>query len=257
MDKKLKVADAGDFTRRLVNCAYNMRISRDDCKTTTTRSVLTCTTSDGICRLCYGEELDTKQLPPVGRPVGLIAATSIGERGTQLSMRTFHTGGVKGDNITRGLPHVDALLEHRWVDVPYFSLNGEEFHRWEKHLREARGDTLDNARQLTGKYIRLRLGEVARTVEDARTIVLGEVYQSYKRDDLKDPRLFEVILRAMIRWENGRMTIRGLTQAARENLFPLERIAFQDAIGRARENAEQRAAKEITGAQEKVMVANL
>ncbi|HHX77331.1 MAG TPA: DNA-directed RNA polymerase subunit beta', partial [Firmicutes bacterium] len=77
------------------------------------RSVLTCQTRYGVCVRCYGRNLATGSLVDVGEPVGIIAAQSIGEPGTQLTMRTFHTGGVAGDDITQGLPRVEELFEAR------------------------------------------------------------------------------------------------------------------------------------------------
>ncbi len=77
------------------------------------RSVLTCRTRYGICVKCYGRNLATGRLVDVGEAVGIIAAQSIGEPGTQLTMRTFHTGGVAGDDITQGLPRIEELFEAR------------------------------------------------------------------------------------------------------------------------------------------------
>ncbi|MGZ6340722.1 MAG: DNA-directed RNA polymerase subunit beta', partial [Candidatus Limnocylindrales bacterium] len=77
------------------------------------RSPLTCEARHGVCRLCYGRNLATGQLVGVGEAVGIIAAQSIGEPGTQLTMRTFHTGGVAGLDITAGLPRVEELFEGR------------------------------------------------------------------------------------------------------------------------------------------------
>jgi DNA-directed RNA polymerase subunit beta' len=78
------------------------------------RSVLTCRSRHGVCARCYGRNLATGQLVEVGEAVGIIAAQSIGEPGTQLTMRTFHTGGVAGvDDITAGLPRVEELFEAR------------------------------------------------------------------------------------------------------------------------------------------------
>ncbi len=77
------------------------------------RSVLTCRTRYGVCVKCYGRNLATGRLVDVGEAVGTIAAQSIGEPGTQLTMRTFHTGGVAGDDITQGLPRVEELFEAR------------------------------------------------------------------------------------------------------------------------------------------------
>lgn len=77
------------------------------------RSVLTCKSQYGVCIKCYGRNLATGHVVDVGEAVGIIAAQSIGEPGTQLTMRTFHTGGVAGDDITSGLPRVEELFEAR------------------------------------------------------------------------------------------------------------------------------------------------
>ena len=77
------------------------------------RTALTCKTRYGVCRKCYGRNLATGQYVDIGEAVGIIAAQSIGEPGTQLTMRTFHTGGVAGDDITQGLPRVEELFEAR------------------------------------------------------------------------------------------------------------------------------------------------
>jgi len=77
------------------------------------RSVLTCETIGGVCGLCYGKMLATGKSADLGEAIGIIAAQSIGEPGTQLTMRTFHTGGVAGEDITHGLPRVVELFEAR------------------------------------------------------------------------------------------------------------------------------------------------
>ena len=77
------------------------------------RTILTCRSHIGVCAKCYGSNLATGQTVQIGEAVGIIAAQSIGEPGTQLTMRTFHTGGVAGDNITQGLPRVEELFEAR------------------------------------------------------------------------------------------------------------------------------------------------
>ncbi|HNX92949.1 MAG TPA: DNA-directed RNA polymerase subunit beta', partial [Syntrophomonas sp.] len=77
------------------------------------RSVLTCKTPHGVCKKCYGRNLATGYDVEIGEAVGILAAQSIGEPGTQLTMRTFHTGGVAGEDITRGLPRVEELFEVR------------------------------------------------------------------------------------------------------------------------------------------------
>ncbi len=77
------------------------------------RSVLSCRTQHGVCRMCYGRNLALGTHVEIGEAVGIIAAQSIGEPGTQLTMRTFHTGGVAGDDITQGLPRIQELFEAR------------------------------------------------------------------------------------------------------------------------------------------------
>ena len=77
------------------------------------RSVLTCEAATGTCAMCYGRSLASGKTVDVGEAVGIVAAQSIGEPGTQLTMRTFHTGGVAGDDITQGLPRVVELFEAR------------------------------------------------------------------------------------------------------------------------------------------------
>ena len=91
------------------------KISEMGIKEVKVRSVLTCRAEHGICAKCYGKDLATGKLVNIGEAVGVIAAQSIGEPGTQLTLRTFHTGGVKisGEDITLGLPRVEQLFEVR------------------------------------------------------------------------------------------------------------------------------------------------
>ena len=77
------------------------------------RNVLTCKTEHGVCRKCYGRNLATGNMVEIGEAVGTMGAQSIGEPGTQLTMRTFHSGGVAGSDITQGLPRVEELFEAR------------------------------------------------------------------------------------------------------------------------------------------------
>ncbi len=77
------------------------------------RTALTCRTNHGVCRKCYGRNLATGNIVEIGEAVGTMGAQSIGEPGTQLTMRTFHTGGVAGTDITQGLPRVEELFEAR------------------------------------------------------------------------------------------------------------------------------------------------
>ena len=77
------------------------------------RTVMTCEAAHGVCQLCYGRNLASGKMVELGEAVGIIAAQSIGEPGTQLTMRTFHTGGVARADITTGLPRVEELFEAR------------------------------------------------------------------------------------------------------------------------------------------------
>ena len=90
------------------------KIERAGIKEVEIRSALTCTSPNGVCQKCYGRNLATGNLVETGEAVGIMAAQSIGEPGTQLTMRTFHSGGVAGaDDITQGLPRVEELFEAR------------------------------------------------------------------------------------------------------------------------------------------------
>lgn len=89
------------------------RLKDFDLQQITVRSVLTCKMTKGVCAKCYGYDLAYNELVKPGVAVGIIAAQSIGEPGTQLTMRTFHTGGIAGTDITQGLPRVEELFEAR------------------------------------------------------------------------------------------------------------------------------------------------
>jgi DNA-directed RNA polymerase subunit beta' len=89
------------------------RLAEAGIRTIQARTVMTCRAAHGICQKCYGWDLASGRLVDIGTAVGIIAAQSIGEPGTQLTMRTFHTGGVAGEDITHGLPRVTELFEAR------------------------------------------------------------------------------------------------------------------------------------------------
>ncbi|CAM3241809.1 DNA-directed RNA polymerase subunit beta' [Filibacter tadaridae] len=93
-----------DVTRTIIEAGFEK---------ITIRSAFTCNTKHGVCKKCYGINLATGEKVEVGEAVGIIAAQSIGEPGTQLTMRTFHTGGVAGSDITQGLPRIQEIFESR------------------------------------------------------------------------------------------------------------------------------------------------
>ena len=97
----------------MINDATAKRIVDAGIKSVEIRSILGCRSKIGICAKCYGSSLASGDVVNVGESVGIIAAQSIGEPGTQLTMRTFHSGGVAGDDITQGLPRVEELFEAR------------------------------------------------------------------------------------------------------------------------------------------------
>ena len=97
----------------LIDAEKTQRIVAAGIEQVCIRSVLTCRARHGVCAKCYGLNLATGTPVNIGEAVGIIAAQSIGEPGTQLTMRTFHTGGVAGDDITQGLPRIEELFEAR------------------------------------------------------------------------------------------------------------------------------------------------
>ena len=97
----------------LIDDAAAREIDKSPLEEVMVRTVLTCEAKYGLCAACYGVDLVTRKLVTAGTPVGVIAAQSIGEPGTQLTMRTFHTGGIVGLDITQGLPRVEELFEAR------------------------------------------------------------------------------------------------------------------------------------------------
>ena len=113
------------------------------------RSAMTCRAKTGLCAKCYGKNMATGRLVQQGEAVGIIAAQSIGEPGTQLTMRTFHTGGVAGSDITQGLPRVEELFEARKpkglaeiceADGTVISISVREDNKTEVVVREEDGD---------------------------------------------------------------------------------------------------------------------
>ena len=114
--KDIKNPETGDVivdSKTLITPDLAEKIIKAEITSARVRSVLGCKTKHGVCAKCYGMGLATRKEVNIGESVGIIAAQSIGEPGTQLTMRTFHTGGVAGGDITQGLPRVEELFEAR------------------------------------------------------------------------------------------------------------------------------------------------
>ena len=146
------------------------------------RSPLTCVAEKGLCRLCYGLSLANLKPIMIGDAVGIIAAQSIGEPGTQLTMRTFHTGGVAGSDITSGLPRVEELFEAR---SPKGAAVLSEISGHAELLEgpEGRSVRIMNSEELVDEYT---VTGYTPMVEDGDTVIIGTSIASQDKDDTED-----------------------------------------------------------------------
>ncbi|AOG60011.1 DNA-directed RNA polymerase subunit beta' [Spiroplasma helicoides] len=189
------------------------------------RTVLTCETNRGVCRKCYGINLATGNEVSLGEPVGVVAAQSIGEPGTQLTMRTFHTGGVAGGaDITQGLPRIKELLdvttpkgsiaiisqidgvvtevkEDGIITIVVKSENDERKYKSQYGAisRVQVGDKVKRGKKLTEGAINIKeLLEVAR-VEDVQNYILKEVQKVYRLQGIEiSDKYIEIIIKQML-----------------------------------------------------------
>ncbi len=141
------------------------------------RSVLGCKSKYGVCAKCYGMGLSTRKEVNIGEAVGIIAAQSIGEPGTQLTMRTFHTGGVAGGDITQGLPRVEELFEARKPKglAIISEISGEVKIEDIKKRREVTIISKDNAKTYQipfGSIVKVKQGEL---IEEGDPITEGSI----------------------------------------------------------------------------------
>ena len=189
------------------------------------RSVFTCNCKVGVCSKCYGMNMATAKKINIGEAVGIIAAQSIGEPGTQLTMRTFHTGGVAGADITQGLPRVEELFEARKpkglaivseIDgsirieetkkkrtVHVMSNEGEEYSYdipFGSRLKVQDGDIIEAGDEITEGSINPHDIMNIKGVDGARNYLLSEVQKVYRLQgvDINDKHL-EVVVRQMTR----------------------------------------------------------
>ncbi len=189
------------------------------------RSLFGCETKDGVCKHCYGRNLATGELVQLGEAVGIMAAQSIGEPGTQLTMRTFHTGGVAGGDITMGLPRVQELFEARnpkgeaviseiTGEVDSISENGgrytvvvkndldtkEYITNFGARLRVKVGQHIKNGEKITeGTISPKKLLEVS-DVTEVQKYILKEVQKVYRSQGIAiSDKHIEVIVKQMLR----------------------------------------------------------
>jgi DNA-directed RNA polymerase subunit beta' len=225
------------------------------------RSVLTCDAERGVCQKCYGINLATSEEVRIGEPVGVIAAQSVGEPGTQLTMRNFHTGGVAGDaDITQGLPRIKELLdittpkgalaiiskeegtvtkinrEEGIAEIIVTSINGDEKKyrtQFNAVLRVEEGDYVRIGQKLTEGSIDIKeLLDIA-SVEAVENYILKEVQKVYRLQGIEiSDKYIEIIIKQML----GKVKI---IESGDSELLPGEIVsvkAFNDAVLVALEN---------------------
>lgn len=190
------------------------------------RSLLVCETERGVCRKCYGYDLSNNKLVEKGEAVGVIAAQSIGEPGTQLTMRTFHTGGVasSGGDITQGLPRIieltearkkvkgEALLSEvegnvidivekgRLKDIKIMTVEKEEkvYKQINSMVRVEIGDKVEIGQQLTNGSVNAHTLLNLRGIEEVQKYLIQEIQKVYRKQGVKiNDKHIEVIARQM------------------------------------------------------------
>lgn len=201
------------------------KITNSGVKKVKIRSVFTCKSKIGVCSKCYGMNMATAQKINIGEAVGIVAAQSIGEPGTQLTMRTFHTGGVAGADITQGLPRVEELFEARKPKglaivseisgtvrmeetkkkrtVFVVSSTGEEYSYdipFGSRLKVYDGDFIEAGDEITEGSVNPHDIMNIKGVDGAREYLLSEVQKVYRLQgvDINDKHL-EVVVRQMTR----------------------------------------------------------
>jgi len=236
------------------------------------RSVLECDAKSGVCAKCYGNNLATGGVVGIGEAVGVIAAQSIGEPGTQLTMRTFHTGGIAGDDITQGLPRVEELFEARKPKkvailsetsgtvqlnetkrssiVEIAVMNEEDGDTrvystpYSSGLRVKTGDLVSKGDRLTDGVLNPHDVLRTRSKLDAQTYLIREVQRIYLQQSIAiNDKHIEVIVRQMmrkVRIEDGGNTelLSGMTVDMLEVRRANAEVASRSANGELDENGE-------------------
>ncbi|MBU3146809.1 DNA-directed RNA polymerase subunit beta' [Clostridium sp. CF012] len=234
-----------------MNITLAEAVQKSGVKKVMIRSVFTCKAKIGVCAHCYGMNMATSQKINIGEAVGIIAAQSIGEPGTQLTMRTFHTGGVAGSDITQGLPRVEELFEARKPKglaivsdvngsvkmedtkkkrvVIVISDSGEEFSYdipFGSRLKVANGDTIEAGDEIIEGSVNPHDILRIKGVNGVKNYLSSEVQKVYRLQgvDINDKHL-EVVVRQMTR--KVKVEESGDTELLPGNLVDI--FAFEDA----------------------------
>ncbi len=209
----------------MISKAQGMKIESLNVAKVKIRSVVTCKTPRGICQKCYGIDLGRGELVQIGQAVGIVAAQAIGEPGTQLTMRTFHIGGVAGSDITQGLPRVEELFESRppkgesaiseldgkVIDIEHgeklitIKIESQDKKITEEYqvssgstLKVAQGDLIGKGTKLTEGNIDLKKLYKVMGLEEVHRYIVREIQEIYavQGEGINDKHI-EVIIRQM------------------------------------------------------------
>lgn len=255
----------------LVNKEVAKAIENANVEKVKIRNVVTCKTKRGICQKCYGMDLGRNEAVKIGQAVGIVAAQAIGEPGTQLTMRTFHTGGVAGTDITQGLPRVEEIFEARppkgealisEVDGTISDIVSDnkktltikiETNGKKKEIKEyqvpiettlvvAKGQLIGKGTQLNEGHIDLKKLYEALGMEGIQRYIIREIQEIYasQGEGINDKHI-EVIIRQML----SRFKV---VDAGDTDLLPgdiVERDQFEDANEEARKEGGKEAVGEV------------
>ncbi|MEK7542769.1 MAG: DNA-directed RNA polymerase subunit beta', partial [Patescibacteria group bacterium] len=270
IDRKL-VVRAGEIIARVVAKA----IQESDISSVSIRSPITCKSKNGFCSKCYGLDLSRNKLVEIGEAVGVVAAQSIGEPGTQLTLRTFHSGGIVGIDITQGLPRIEEIFEARMPKgkAPLIKQDGVVDQIVEKgllmlvrvktNLKEKK-DSFDEYLIPSGALILVKEGDIVKRgdkisegsldlrevlafqgINEVRNYIINEVQKIYvpEGSPINDKHI-EIIVRQML----SRVTVKepGDTEYMQGDI--VEKLEFVNT-----NKATKEAKKEIAKAVQKVM----
>ena len=195
------------------------------------RSALTCDAEKkwgpgAICRKCYGWDLSKRDLPKMGLPVGILAGESIGERGTQLTMRTFHTGGAGGGGITEGLPRIKKILGNNKIRLTFYRIDDPGSTNLKKGDCVDQWSLLIEASKIDAKGIQPKVTMMEDAPPEVKDMNLQGIMDEYGLDEIRmvlayearrlykgdvDEKHFEVLARSMLfRSDKGDLHFRGI-----------------------------------------------